>query len=207
MSAVLVHPQASDRLTTKGLEAELRRLEPAEVSLVESAAQAEVVVHASHVLSGGDLCLLRAEAERHRARLVLVAGRIPGIGLSDLVTCRIHAVLRLAEADGETILGAARAARQGDGVFPPSLQGSLVAQLSHLQEEVLRRAGHDLSGLNPRDVEVLRLISEGFGTRAIAHKLAYSERTVKNAVQSITMQLGARNRAQAVAHAVREGLF
>ncbi|NDZ81349.1 MULTISPECIES: response regulator transcription factor [unclassified Streptomyces] len=207
MSAVLVHSQGSDRLSAAGLRAMLRELEPRSVSLVDSAAEADVVVYASHVVSGTEMCLLRHQAEQHRAKLVLVVAKIPGIGLHNLVTCRIHAVLSRDEADSDTIGRAVHAARNGEGVFPQTLQGSLVAQLGRLEEEVLRPAGQTLTGLNPRDIEVLRLISEGLGTSEIATKLAYSERTVKNAVHSITARLGARNRAQAVAQAVREGLF
>jgi DNA-binding NarL/FixJ family response regulator len=37
----------------------------------------------------------------------------------------------------------------------------------------------------------------------VATHLAYSERTIKNVIQELTLRLNARNRTQAVAHAVR----
>ncbi|MGH3909707.1 MAG: LuxR C-terminal-related transcriptional regulator, partial [Pseudonocardiaceae bacterium] len=40
-----------------------------------------------------------------------------------------------------------------------------------------------------------------------ARELAYSERTVKNIIHNVTTRLQLRNRAQAVAYAVREGLI
>jgi DNA-binding NarL/FixJ family response regulator len=56
-------------------------------------------------------------------------------------------------------------------------------------------------------VEVLRLIADGFDTREIASKLSYSERTVKNVLHGITTRLRLRNRAHAVAYALRNGLI
>ncbi|MEW2294536.1 response regulator transcription factor [Streptomyces sp. NPDC006743] len=207
MSAVLVHPQASDTLSATGLRAMLQELEPGSVSLVGSAADADVVVYASHAVTGTELSRLREQAERCRAKHVLVVGEIPAICLHNLVTCRIHGVLSRAETDGALIDRAVHSAHNGEGIFPPSLQGSLVVQLGQLQEKVLEPAGQTLMGLNPRDIEVLRLVSEGLCTSEIAVKLAYSERTVKNSVRSVISHLGARNRAQAVARALREGLI
>ena len=61
--------------------------------------------------------------------------------------------------------------------------------------------------LSPRDVNVLRLLSEGRSTAGIADDLAYSESTIKNIIHDLVGQLGARNRAHAVAMAIRAGLI
>jgi DNA-binding NarL/FixJ family response regulator len=58
-----------------------------------------------------------------------------------------------------------------------------------------------------RDLEVLRLLAEGRSTAGIADDLAYSESTIKNVIHDIVCQLGARNRAHAVAMAIRAGLI
>ena len=63
------------------------------------------------------------------------------------------------------------------------------------------------SELSPRDVNVLRLLSEGRSTAGIAADLAYSESTIKNIIHDLVRQLGARNRAHAVAMAIRAGLI
>jgi DNA-binding NarL/FixJ family response regulator len=52
---------------------------------------------------------------------------------------------------------------------------------------------------------VLALLAEGYSTREIALRLAYSERTIKNILQTVTGRLHLRNRTQAVAYAVRNG--
>jgi DNA-binding NarL/FixJ family response regulator len=62
-------------------------------------------------------------------------------------------------------------------------------------------------GLSDRDLEVLRLMADGLSTAAIAEQLAYSESTIKNIIHAIVGRLGARNRAHAVAIAVRSGLI
>jgi DNA-binding NarL/FixJ family response regulator len=64
-----------------------------------------------------------------------------------------------------------------------------------------------LTGFSGRELDVLRLLSEGWDTAEIAEKLAYSERTVKNVIHDITTRLQLRNRSHAVAYAVRQGLI
>jgi DNA-binding NarL/FixJ family response regulator len=61
--------------------------------------------------------------------------------------------------------------------------------------------------LSGRDVKVLRLLAEGQSTAEIAVDLAYSESTIKNVIHDMVGQLGARNRAHAVALAIRGGVI
>ncbi len=61
--------------------------------------------------------------------------------------------------------------------------------------------------LSPRDVSVLRLLADGSSTADIASGLAYSESTIKNVVHDLVHRLGARNRTQAVAMAIRAGVI
>jgi DNA-binding NarL/FixJ family response regulator len=58
-----------------------------------------------------------------------------------------------------------------------------------------------------RDLSVLRLLADGRSTAGIAADLAYSESTIKNVIHDLVRQLGARNRAHAVAVAIRSGLI
>jgi DNA-binding NarL/FixJ family response regulator len=61
------------------------------------------------------------------------------------------------------------------------------------------------TALARREREVLALIAEGLSTREVALKMCYSERTIKNVLQSLTTRLHFRNRTHAVAWAVRSG--
>jgi DNA-binding NarL/FixJ family response regulator len=61
--------------------------------------------------------------------------------------------------------------------------------------------------LTSRETEVLRLVADGYDTSDIADQLAYSESTIKGVLAKIMGRLDARNRCQAVAMVVREGLI
>jgi DNA-binding NarL/FixJ family response regulator len=58
-----------------------------------------------------------------------------------------------------------------------------------------------------REIRVLRLVADGKDTKEIARELSYSERTVKNVLHDVTTRFQLRNRSQAVAYALREGLI
>jgi DNA-binding CsgD family transcriptional regulator len=61
-------------------------------------------------------------------------------------------------------------------------------------------------GLSRRQVEVLKLITEGRSSREIAETLSLSERTIENHVFHIFTKLKVTSRAAAAAYAVRLGL-
>lgn len=67
--------------------------------------------------------------------------------------------------------------------------------------------GLTASGLETREVDVLRLIAEGLDTAEIADRMKYSERTVKNILYAMMTRLNLRNRSHAVAYAMRSGII
>ncbi len=60
--------------------------------------------------------------------------------------------------------------------------------------------------LTPREIEVLELMVKGETNKEIADSLCVAESTVKNHLRNILAKLHLRNRAQAAAYALREGL-
>lgn len=61
-------------------------------------------------------------------------------------------------------------------------------------------------GLTDREAEVLRLIAAGTSNRAIAVALVLSVRTVERHIANLYPKIGAHNRADAAAYAIRRGL-
>lgn len=65
----------------------------------------------------------------------------------------------------------------------------------------------DTSPLDARSRDVLRMLAAGSGTREIATRLGYSERTIKGVIHRAEIVLGAHSRAQAVAEALKRGML
>jgi DNA-binding NarL/FixJ family response regulator len=61
--------------------------------------------------------------------------------------------------------------------------------------------------LTPREIDVLRLLAEGFANREIASRLDISEHTIKFHIRSILAKLGASTRTEAVTRGLRAGLI
>jgi len=61
--------------------------------------------------------------------------------------------------------------------------------------------------LSRRELEVLRLMTQGLNTSGIAERLTVSRATVRNHVQNILGKLGVHSRLEAVAFAARHRLF
>ncbi len=61
--------------------------------------------------------------------------------------------------------------------------------------------------LTARELELLELVGEGFSNRAISELLTISTNTVKYHLKNIFQKLGAQNRAEAVANAIRAGIL
>jgi DNA-binding NarL/FixJ family response regulator len=61
--------------------------------------------------------------------------------------------------------------------------------------------------LTTREIEVLRKVAQGNRNRDIAEKLFISEETVKVHIKHIMEKLGARDRTEAIAIALRRGII
>jgi DNA-binding NarL/FixJ family response regulator len=69
-------------------------------------------------------------------------------------------------------------------------------------------AEHATAGaLTPREIDVLRLISDGNANKEIAAQLSLTEETVKGHVKNILAKLGAKDRTHAVTIGLKRGIF
>jgi NarL family two-component system response regulator LiaR len=99
----------------------------------------------------------------------------------------------------DTLGGAIRSASAGQSFLAPEAAQALIqARASH------QKLGHDLTA---REREVLALIVEGLSNDEIADRLVVSTNTVRKHVSACISKLGASNRAQAAALAVRHQLI
>lgn len=94
-----------------------------------------------------------------------------------------------------------------DGLTAEELVASVHAVAAGLQVESPSLSRLNGDGMDPRRIEVLKLLAGGADTRTIAGNLQLSERTVKTLVHDIQLTLGVTTRAQAVAEAIRLGLL
>ena len=102
------------------------------------------------------------------------------------------------DAGAQEIEHAIAAVVRGDAVIDPAVQHHLV--------DAVAAPGELPDELTPREAEVLTLIAQGLSNREIAARLVVTEATVKSHVNHIFTKTGARDRAQAVSYAYRQGL-
>jgi DNA-binding NarL/FixJ family response regulator len=199
MSRIPVYLHATDLVSKAGLASQLRPRP--EVLLIEEAelARAQVGVVVCDTVGDETVQVLRAL----RAR----ATEVDDGGLVAAVEVGVAGVVRRSEATPERLVAVIRAAAAGDGSVPPDLLGRLLTQIGQLQRTVLGPRGLTFTGLTEREIQVLRLVADGFDTTEIATRLSYSPRTVKNVLHDVTSRLQLRNRSHAVAYALRHGLI
>jgi DNA-binding response OmpR family regulator len=152
-------------------------------------------------------------ARRERPSAILLDVRLPGI--SGYEVCRelraeFGASLPIVFLSGSRtdpldevaglLLGA------DDYITKPFVPDELLVRLrSLLRRSRVRRIG--ASGLTPRELQVLRLLADGYSQGAIADQLVISPKTVGNHIEHILAKLGVRSRSQAIAVAYRSDLF
>jgi DNA-binding NarL/FixJ family response regulator len=203
--SVSVH--AHDPLSSAGMASQLRGR--AEIALLDDGTAAPDAVALVVVDDVDDEAVRTVSAIRSAgcARVVVVATRLDDRGLLSAVEAGACALLRRSDALPDKLVQTVSRAAAGDGTVPPDLLGRLLEQIGLLQRQVLAPRGLTFSGLSEREIEVLRLISEGLDTTEVAGRLCYSERTVKNVLHDVTTRLRLRNRTHAVAYAMRNGLI
>jgi DNA-binding NarL/FixJ family response regulator len=99
----------------------------------------------------------------------------------------------------DELVHAARLALEGKAVIHPTLTQAFI-------EEVRLVDRKPEAPLSRREIEILQRVAYGATTKEVADKLGISPHTVKTHLERIFEKLGANDRAQAVAIAIRQGL-
>lgn len=107
----------------------------------------------------------------------------------------------LKDASPDALVDAARNAIEGNAVIHPQLTKTFIEEVRLGEGEGPRAAP-----LSKREREILQKVADGSTTRQVATELGISPHTVKTHLERIFEKLGANDRAQAVAIAIRTGI-
>jgi DNA-binding NarL/FixJ family response regulator len=94
---------------------------------------------------------------------------------------------------------------EGGSVVTPHLAARLMEEFAKLAQD-MREGPSEAEKLTAREREVLELVARGASNKEIANQLVIAENTVKVHLRNILDKLHLRNRQQAAAFAVQEGL-
>jgi DNA-binding NarL/FixJ family response regulator len=198
---------AGDPITGQGAVAYLRTRQEVDLLTAERQREAEVVLILVSRVTEETVAWMQhaAKSADGEVRFVLVGDGVREHHVHRAVAHGLVSVLPRQESDFERILRAVVAVREGKLEMPEAALGWLVQQIRSIQQDVLAPKGLTSSGLETREVDVLRLLADGMDTEEVALRLNYSERTVKNIIHGMLARLKLKNRAQAVAYALRNG--
>jgi len=99
------------------------------------------------------------------------------------------------------LLAAVRAVHAGHGYLQPEITGPLIRRIV-ADERVAER-----STITAREAQILEAVADGRGNKEIAAAIGIAEDTVKTHLRRLFEKLGASDRAQAVAIALRQRLI
>jgi two-component system, NarL family, nitrate/nitrite response regulator NarL len=118
--------------------------------------------------------------------------------LTDAMQAQVSGYL-LKDVSATELIQAGKLAMEGKVVIHPSLTRAFIEEAQY--------ANHRPdTPLSRRELQILQKIAYGATTKEVAHDLGISPHTVKTHLERIFEKLGANDRAQAVAIALRKGL-
>ncbi|MCF2437254.1 DNA-binding response regulator [Streptomyces thinghirensis] len=177
---------------------------PGDRSARESPAPARWPLLIEDALDEGALTRLRRIVRSEGARAVLVVGAIRESELLDVVECGVGAIVWRHEATAHRLVQVVLGRVRGDGDLPADLLGRLISQVGTLHRGAAGRPGALAGSRTPRGGR------PATGRRGPRHrrspcKLSYSNGPSRTSCTDSTTRLHLRNRAHAVAYALREG--
>ncbi len=131
-----------------------------------------------------------------------------GLSLQQHIRTQYEAAIATAKAAlGEVGFEAAWEAGQALSLEQAVADATTVATAKKRASETTQRAPSSVSGLTPREIEVVRLLADGRSSREIGDALFISHRTATTHVTNIFDKLSVDNRAAAVARAFQLGII
>ncbi|MCF6210175.1 MAG: response regulator [Gammaproteobacteria bacterium] len=111
----------------------------------------------------------------------------------------------LKDMEPEDLVAALQRIVDGETVVTPQLAGTLARALSGNSGET-EEEKTPLSGLTPRETEIIEHLAEGQSNKVIARELGITDGTVKLHVKAILRKLNISSRVEAAVIAVEQGL-
>lgn len=167
----------------------------------------QVALVVAEAIDDERLSVLRRIHRTTSAQSILVIGSITEQTLLPALAAGAVGVILREQATPDHLESVINVVANQGGHLPPALLANLLATVGRVQDTAPASRGLTFAGLQEREVDVLRLVADGLDTAEIAAKLGWSVRTIKNIIQGVTTRLQLRNRAHAVAYAMREGLI
>ena len=118
--------------------------------------------------------------------------------IADAIRAGVSGYL-LKDVGVDELLQAARLAMEGKAVIHPALTRAFIEEVQYVEQR-------PQTPLSKRESEILQRVAYGATTKEVARELEISPHTVKTHLERIFEKLGANDRAQAVAIALRQGL-
>jgi DNA-binding NarL/FixJ family response regulator len=106
----------------------------------------------------------------------------------------------------DELVEAIKVVARGDSYFCKEASTAIFLQLDKTKKEHKQKTG-DSNPLTEREIEVLKLIAQGFTNKEIAEKLFISVRTVDTHRTNIHQKLNINNTAGLVNYAIKQGLL
>ncbi len=146
----------------------------------------------------GPQALADIRRARPELKLVVLSASSARQDILGCLTAGVHGYIIKTEGL-DALVGRLRHVLQGEIYVPPSLAepGAAADQANSSRRPAPQPAAESLSRLTPRQIGVLRCLSEGMTNKEIARALSITERTVKMHLASIYPVLGVHNRTQA----------
>ena len=132
-------------------------------------------------------------------KVILVTVDESRTSISEAIQAGVSGYL-LKDTSPDELVNAARLAVEGKAVIHPLLTRAFIEEVQTAEKK------GDAAPLSRREKEILQKVAYGATTKEVAHDLGISPHTVKTHLERIFEKLGANDRAQAVAIAIRTGL-
>lgn len=125
--------------------------------------------------------------------------------ISDAIKAGVSGYL-LKDASAEALVDAARNVVEGNAVIHPQLTKTFIEEVRMAEGGTSGGGAPGTTPLSKREREILQKVADGSTTKQVASELGISPHTVKTHLERIFEKLGANDRAQAVAIAIRSGI-